>query len=140
MATIKQIALGTILEIDPAGGTTYAAQTLIAGLRAHGRSRALIDGTALGDTYEEQLLGIEESDQLTFEQFWQPSDTNHELIDTAFDNKDEIAVRITHPHTGDPTEAFDAKVISITPAEAVPTGAVMRTVTLLRTGAVTKVA
>jgi len=129
---VKQIAHGTVLNV---GGS---ALSLIVGITPPPRIRQEIDGTTLTDTLEVPLLGIEQKSEIVANQFWDPGDSSHHAIDTAFDGKTELTLQIVTPHTVPVTDEFTAKVTKLEPEELTPAGAFKRKITLVRTGAITR--
>lgn len=138
MAEAKQIALGTLLKVDATQGGTFVTQPLVDGVTPPNRTRSEIEGKALGDTLDVPLLGIEAPSRISFTQFWHPGETEHEKLDTLFGSKDEFDVQIVTPHGTPKTDEFTAQVVEITPEQLTPTGAYKRSVTLLRTTAITR--
>lgn len=134
----KQIALGTILKTDCTTPSTFVAHTLVKEITPPARVREEIDGKDLGDVFDVPLLGIEQVSKVTYKQYWHPGDTEHELIDTKFDDQVEFSIQIVSPHTVPVTDEFTVKVVGITP-ESLSTGGVWsRDVELVRTGAITR--
>ncbi len=132
MTAVKQIAHGTILNV----GST--AQQLVIGITPPPRIRQEIDGTALADTLEVPLLGIEQKSEIVVKQFWDPGDLNHHALDEAFDAKTQLTLQIVTPHAVPVTDEFTAKVTKLEPEELTVGGAFKRKVTLVRTGAITR--
>lgn len=137
MAT-KQVALGTVLKTDHDQDASFDVMDCISSLTPPGRERAEIEGKCLGDTLDVPLLGIEAPSRLTFVQFWEPGDTEHEKLDTLFDSKAEFDVQIVTPHATPITDEFTAQVVRLGPEELTPDSAYKREVVLLRTTAITR--
>lgn len=137
MAT-KQIALGSILKTDHTLAATFANHTLVDSITPPPREREEIEGKDLGDTLDVPLLGIEAPSRMEYTQFWHPGDTEHELIDTEFDNNAEGAYQIVTPHATPVTDEFTGKVVRIAPEALTPSGAYKRAVTILRTSDITR--
>lgn len=144
MSTTKQIGLPSILEMDPAGGTTYAAATLVSEMTPPARNLAEVDAMALGETLNVPVAGIEESSELNFSQWWEAGDTEHERYDTIFDSQAEAQFRITYPHLGVEStdqpyaDVFKGKVRGLTPGAINPGSVISRGVRVRRTGAITR--
>lgn len=137
MAT-KQIALGTILKTDHTLAATFVAHTLVDSVTPPAREREEIEGKDLGDTLDVPLLGIESPSRMELTQFWHPNDTEHELLDTEFDNNAEGAYQIVTPHATPVTDEFSGRVVRLAPEVLTPSGAYKRAVTILRTTAITR--
>jgi hypothetical protein len=134
----KQIALGSILKIDPTGHVTFTAMTLVRQITPPPRSRKKIEGLTLGDTFEVSELGIESESEMEFQQLWHPGDTEHEKLDTLFGSKNEFGVQLVTAHTTPVTLEFTVKVVSLEPEAWTVDGVISRKVTLVRTSAITR--
>jgi len=100
----------------------------------------------LVSTLRSELQGIEDTSDFSFEQLWEPGDSNHALVDTDFADRTESSWSIVYPGVNDgsggaltatQTWTFNARVMSIEPAALENSSVVSRTVTLNRTGAIT---
>lgn len=137
MAT-KQIALGSILKTDHTLAATFVAHTLVDTITPPAREREEIEGKDLGDILDVPLIGIESPSRMEYTQFWQPGDTEHELLDTELDNNVEGDYQIVTPHATPVTDEFTGKVVRLAPEQLTPSGAFKRQVTILRTSAITR--
>jgi len=153
MSTKKQIGMGMIVEMDPAGGTSYSAITMAINCTPPGREREIADGGVLGENFHVPVQGREAASEVTIAQFWEPGDTDHELIDTAFDGSggsgsqsigDVVSFRFVYPHDGTasgsvaPTDAFSGFIKNIGPQSIEVTGTIRREVTIQRTTDITR--
>lgn len=132
MTAVRQVAHGTVL--NTANNTPLQ---LVISITPPGRSRQEIDALALADTFHVPLLGIEEKSELSALQFWHPGDSNHEALDTAFEDKSNLTLQIVSDHDEPVTQEFTAMVSKLEPEELAPGGMWKRKVTFLRTGAIT---
>jgi len=137
MAT-KHIALGTILKTDIASDGVFVAHTLVEQITPPNRTREEIDAKVLGDTLDVPLTGIEGVSRMELVQHWEPDDTEHENLDTAFDANAEYDFQIVTPHDTPITDEFSGKVVNLGPETLEPSGAYKRSVTILRTSDITR--
>lgn len=135
----KQIALGTVVAVDTAGGTTYVTVTLVIDATPPMRKRVRIDQTALSDTLATFAGGIEDHSEFVFNQYWQPGDTQHESIDTSFGTGSATPChwKLTYPFGTPKNQDFLGWVSDLEPATLQTNGMFMRKVTVQRTGAIT---
>jgi hypothetical protein len=133
MSAVKHAAHGTVLNI----ATTPTALTLVISVTPPGRVRQEIDGVALADDFEVPILGIEQKSEVQASQFWHPGDDNHELLDTAFNDKSVLTCQIVTPHAEPVTLEFTAQVSKLEPEELSPGGTFKRKVTFMRTSDIT---
>jgi hypothetical protein len=138
MSALKQVAHGTIVKIDPDGDSSFTTLELVREFTPPPRQREQIDGRTLDDDFEVPLIGIESKSEFSLEQFWHPGDTNHELLDTAFDAKTEFAMQMVTPHTAPITDEFDVIVVKLDPKALQPNGTYQRTVGFVRTTDITR--
>ena len=134
----KQVAHGTLFKTDVTDGGSFATMTLVKSVTPPPRTREEIDGRTLDDDFEVPLMGIEMASEMSVMQFWEPGDTEHEKLDTAFGAKTDFPVQIVTPHATPVTDEFNVKVKQIEPAELTPNGTFQRTVTFQRTGDITR--
>lgn len=149
----KSVALGTLIRIDFAGGSTYATVARTKGHTPPDQVGTEADGKELGDTFEVPIMGIEGPSTYTLTQYWYPGDTVSDSFVAAFNNRrldagasgGVLGVQLAYPHDGVaqtdnmPTEEFTARVIGIT-KEPVgdPNGVYLWTITMRRTSAITE--
>jgi hypothetical protein len=132
MTATKQVAHGTVFNVGA------SALSLVISVKPPGRTREEIDGMTLSDDFEVPLLGIEQKSEITAKQFWDPGDSNHHAIDTAFDAKTDLSLQIVTPHATPVTDEFTAKVSKIEPTELTPGGTSQRDITFIRTSDITR--
>jgi hypothetical protein len=92
----------------------------------------------LADDFEVPILGIETASEFDVVQFWDPGDSTHHAIDTAFDAKTDLTIQIVTPHSTPVTDEFTAKVGDLTPETLEPGGTYRRTITFVRTSDITR--
>jgi hypothetical protein len=132
MAKSKQVACGTSVL---SGSVTL---TLIGSVDPPPRTREQIDARTLADTFDVPQLGIEAKSEFSLEQHWQPNSTEDEALDTAFEQKTELTIKIVTPHAVPVTDSIPCKVVSLKPQKLQPNGLYKRDVGFVRTGAITR--
>lgn len=128
MAT-KYLGLGTAFKID---GTTI---TLVINGTPPGRSRVLVDCTALDDTLQTYKMGMEAFSEFKFTQYWERGDTQHDSIDTAFGSKTDATWKIVYTKAST-VDTFTGLISAISPATITHDQIYQREVTIQRTGAI----
>jgi hypothetical protein len=134
----KNLALGSVVKVDHDADATYTVVGNVTSVTPPGRKRVRVDQTALADTLKTYALGIEDFSEFTFAQYWDPGDTNHEIIDTLFGNNTDVNWQCLYGSAPIQTDQFSGKVSDMTPGELTTDGMIMRTVTVQRTGAITR--
>lgn len=105
-------AFGSILEWDPAGGTTYAAIGQIHNIGGPGVSRNPIDVTTHDSTdqWMEFIKGLKDGGELTFDITYDPALGSHDASTGLLSDFDEDTVipnwRVTFPDAGTTQWAF----------------------------------
>ena len=128
----RTLGLGTVVK------SADDAITLVTNLTPPARSRALIDGTVLTDDLATNELGIEEHSEFTFTQFWEPGDTDHEKVDTAFNTKETKVFKIEYTNSPQVTDTFSGKVSRLAPQPIELNGLLQREVTIQRTTSIAR--
>jgi hypothetical protein len=134
----KQVALGTVISVDTAGGTSYTTITLAMDATPPSRKWVAIDQTALSDTLATNAPGIEDHSQYMFTQYWHPTDTMHATLDTAAAAKTTCAWKITYPFGTPILDTFSGWISALEPATLQKDGMITRKVTVERTTAITR--
>lgn len=137
MTALKQVAHGTLCKVDVNNDNSFATLALTREVTPPPREREEIDGRTLDTSFEVPILGIEVKSEFTLNQFWHPGEAGHEELDTAFGAKTEFSFQIVTPHAYAVTMEFDVQVKKLEPAALQPNGTYQRTVTFLRTSAIT---
>jgi hypothetical protein len=131
----KTIGHGTVVSWDSTGSTTWVAIGLTDSVTPPTRKRARVEGVALADTLETYSPGIEEYSEFTFTHFWEPSDSGHVALVTAFDGKNDANWKVEYPDAA--TQIFKGFISDLGP-EVVESKKTMRQqVTVQRTSAIT---
>lgn len=143
MAT-KQVGLGTLVKVDDDdSGTVFTTVGEVVTVTPSGRERELVDDTALADTLATYSpMAIETFASFTFRQFAHYADTNHAIIDTLFAAATatlrKVLWQLVYPYPTPVTDQFEGWVSNISPEEIARDGIISRTVTVQRTGAITR--
>lgn len=136
----KLVGYGTLVK------RASTAQGEIRSVTPPPRAYERIDSSDLDSTIMADMQGLESTSDFSFEQIWEPGDSNQELVTTDFENRAESSWSIVFPGVNDgsggaltatQTWTFNARVMSIEGASIDNSSLVMRTVTLNRTGAIT---
>jgi hypothetical protein len=144
----KTLAKGTIIEIGEKGGTlaeygrieTFTPPTQdyeaveVPELNPQTDAGTPIDAdpTELGD----EIFG-----EFQFTHYWDPMHADADALDDWWAAKEELTFRLTTPHPTTPAAiSFDGKIKTLAPAQLAKKDYFKRTVTVLRTSAVTKAA
>jgi hypothetical protein len=144
----KTIAKGSILGIGPAGGSISEFGRVI-NFTPPTQDRETVEapelnpqddsGTALdGDPMElaDEILGEE-----TFEMYWDPRHVDATTIDGWWANKTELTFQFDTPHATDAARlSFNGKIKTLSPQQVTKRDYFRRTITVIRTSAVTNAA
>ncbi len=133
----KWLGHGTLFKMDEDdSGSVFTAITLAIDGTPPGRKRVRIDATSLTDTLSTYKMGMEDFSEFSFNQFWDPLDTQHVSCDTVFAAKTVIIWTITY--TSGEVDSFEGFVSELTPATVAKDQLLMRKVTVQRKGAITR--
>lgn len=150
MDAVKVPACGSVIQIDFSGG--FIVMGLTDSITLPPVSKAVNETPDLSCKPSADV-GQEEVSQSTFDQYWDPQDIDHALVDTNFAEsiddlaKRDITVQVVSPTytTGallaapaTVTFEYKAQIVSIAPEALTPQGYYKRSVTLLRTSDITK--
>jgi hypothetical protein len=131
----RYIGLGTAFGVDDDdSGGTFTTISLVVSATPPARRRVLIDGTALSDTLRSYEAGIEDFSEYVYDHYYEPNETNGNLMTTLFANKTKVLFNITY--TSSDIEAFEGFVSAVEPQQIVHDQLYMRRVTIQRTGAI----
>lgn len=133
----KQIGLGTLVKVDHDDDTTFTTVACVRNLTPPGRNKNQADATCITDTLEVMLNGVEAASEFTFQQFWDPTDTNCTMIDTLLTNNTEVDWQIVFPFATPITAAFSGHVKSTVPDQVDNGTVISRVVTVQRDSAIT---
>lgn len=132
------LGLGTLVKVDHDADASYTTVGLIKETTPPPRMREAVDATVLEDTLEALEPGLESAGEFTFMQVWDPTDTNHTMIDTLFANKTKVNWRVEFAAASPAiTGTFAGWVKGLGPEKTDTKSVVSRTVTVQRTGAIT---
>lgn len=136
MASV-QLGLGTLVKVDEDDtGSTFTTCTLITTCTPPARERELVDATALADTLSTYSAGIEKHSEFTFDQYWEPGDTQHESIDILFGAKTKVLWNVVY--VDGTTDSFEGFVSKMAPNAIKMNEHLQRAVAIQRTGAITR--
>lgn len=129
------LGLGTVLAVDDDdSGTVFTTISLAINATPPARTRVLVPGTALADTLATYEAGIEDFSSYTFDHYYEPNETNGNLMTTLFTNKTKVLWQITY--TSADIEQFEGFVSGVEPQQIVTDQLYMRRITIQRTGAI----
>ena len=134
----KNLGLGSLVKVDHDADASYTTVGLVTAFTPPARKRALVPGTILADTLETYEAGIEDFSSMSVTGYWDPGDTNHEILDTLFDNKTKVNWQALYGSAPVKTDQFAGFISELTPAENNKDGLIMRTFIVQRTGAITR--
>ena len=131
----RYLGLGTTAAVDDDdSGSVFTTISLIINATPPPRTRVLVDGTALADTLATYEMGIEAHSEYTFDHFYEPNETNGNLMTTLFGSKAQVLFQITY--TSSDVEQFDGQVSGVEPAQIVTTELYKRRITIQRKAAI----
>ena len=120
--SIDSTAVGQIRNLQPPGGTRYAIET-----------------TCFDSTREEYVAATTYNPGiLRFEQAWEPGDTGHEELDTAFKSGATVACQIVYDLATDKTDAFSGIITELGHPSVDAKGVISRQVSIQLTTAITR--
>jgi hypothetical protein len=133
----KWLGNGTLFKVDEDdSGSTFTTITLCIDGTPPARKRVRIDGTVLADTLSTYELGMEDFSEFSFNQLWDPIDTQHASLDTLFGAKTVVIWTITYTSTE--VDSFEGYVSALEPAALTKDGLNSRKVTVQRKSATTR--
>lgn len=136
MAT-KKVALGSLVKVAETG-SAFTTIGLTRTITPPARIRAKVDGTVLADTLATNEPGIEEHSEFEVLQFWEPGDTNHEIIDTLFGSSAKVDWQVVYPFDTPVTDEFEGWVSDMEPEPLEVGNIIGRMFKIQRTGAITR--
>lgn len=150
MAAKKVQGCGTLVRVDTGDGSGFTTQGHCDAATPWGESKAILNTPTLDCAMTDEV-GREEQSTMEFTQYWDPTDADHNRLDTNFDEsktdilKKQIDAQIITPDiddgaSGTETATFEApcQIVSLGKESITPDGYWKRTVTLLRVGDITK--
>jgi hypothetical protein len=140
----KITGCGTVLSMDETGvGDAYVEVSLVANVTAPEQVYADIESNELASCENKTEAGMEEVSVASFTQYWEPGDTDHLRVDTAFTNKTVANWKIEFPAgyaVSQPDIQFDGYVRRIAPQQLGPNDTLQREVEIVRKSAITQTA
>lgn len=136
----RQIGLGGIVKVDAADNGTFVAIALMTEFTPPPRSRKGVEATALEDTLETEIFGIEEISEMEATHFHHEGSTNHTILETLFDSKAEVDWQYILPYSTPVTKQFPGKVKKLSPETVSKDKVISRKFTIQRTGPMETVA
>jgi hypothetical protein len=131
----RTLGLGTVLAVDDDdSGTVFTTINLAVSATPPPRRRVRIPGTALADTLATEEAGIEDVSDYVFTHYYEPNETNGNLMTTLFAAKTKVLWQITYASSD--VEAFEGLVMAIEPQQIVTDQLLTRQITIHRTGAI----
>lgn len=138
MAADKAVGFGTLVKVDHDADTVFTTLELITDVKPPKQAYKMVDSTVLADTQEQTECGILEQTEFPMTHLWDPTDTNHTMLDTLFTNKTKVnwqIVFVNYPATL--TMQFQGRVVELDPEPVAKDKCVARKLKILRTGAIT---
>lgn len=133
----RQIGNGTLVKVDHDSDTNFTTVACVNQTTPPGQERAEADATCFEDTVEQMLTGIETASEFVFRQVWDPTDTNHLIIDTLYTSKAEVNWQLVLPFATPITMQFSGVVIGKSPEVIENSSVISRNVRIRRKGAIT---
>lgn len=133
----KYLGLGTVLKVDEDdNGSGHTTITLAVDATPPARKRVRIDATVLSDTLSTYKMGMEDFSEFSFNQLWDPIDTQHASLDTLFGAKTVVEWQIIY--TSGETDEFEGYVSALEPGTLAKDNLNQRKVTVQRKSATTR--
>lgn len=133
----KYIGLGCVVQVDPAGSTSYVTIDQVVSFSPPERMRELVDATSLDDTLQTYIPGIEKHSKCEISFVWDPDDSDHAAIYTLFGSKAEAQWKLTYTDSTPATWTFKGKVSDFVLESIEHNKALMAKVTVQRTNSIT---
>ena len=140
MAKKRTTGRGAKVSVNASGDTTtYIDVGAITNITPPPQEKAVIDKTAMEDTEAVGDVGIETLSEFVFESFHDPSDTTDDAIDTLYGSCADVGYRIDAKYSSTQVwrKAFTGIVAKIVPTGYDGNGRLTRSVTVVRTSAIT---
>lgn len=133
----KQIGYGTLVKVDHAANGTYVTIGCTRSAKLPDRMSEKVDATCLTDVVEQFLPGIETDSECEIDHIWDPTNANHQIIETLKDSKAVVNWQIVLPFATPVTATFAGFVLGYTTEPIQRNNVIARTVKVQRTGAIT---
>lgn len=132
----KSLGLGSLVKVDHDADTNYTTVGLTKDFTPPGRDKELVETTTLSDTIKQFAAAIEDGGDLTVMHLWDPTDSNHTMIDTLITNGTTVNWQVVTAHATPITGQFAGIAYSYTPEKVEVNGVWARTFKVRRTGAI----
>ncbi len=133
MAKVRRTGAGALVEVFTASDYESVGATI--DITPPAQVRAEIDVTAQQDTVAQAEPGIEELSHFAFNEVWDGVSVT--MLDTLYAAKSKVNWRVTFQGTPTKTIVFEGWVSKLEPSTVGKGDAVLRNVTVTRTGAIT---
>ena len=145
MAALTKVpGCGTVLELDPAGGSTYAAVGKVSSLTLPSESRAAVNAPELASCIDYPMPGTKTAGEFSITLFFEPGGADEVILRGLMDSKVYAAWKVSFPQFGyiltDPSVAWLGWVSDISYDETGGDTPVQWTITGQLVSAVTEVA
>lgn len=137
MAKDRLTGKGGLVKIK--SGNTYTALGLVRSITPAPQERAVIDVMGMEDTTPQAKQGTEEISEFTFSELYDSQDTQDALVDSYYSNGADADWQVAFTNgTNNWTENFAGFVAKIVPQAVTGKDAVVREITVIRSGAITR--
>lgn len=140
MAT-KQLGCGTLVKVDHDSDAVFTTIALVSEMTPPSQAYAVTDASELSSCIAQEEGHREEPSEFQFVQHWHPGDSNHQIIDDLFALGSAAGKRNwqnIYPFDTPVTEQFEGWVQAMTPSTVTPQETIKRTVTVKRSGPITR--
>ena len=102
---------GTKLQYSNASPSSFTTIKGVEGFQGPTASKPDIDVTAIDDTAAQFLAGIPDYGTVTFDLFWDPTETNHQRLKNDFDIVGSVSYfKIINPNTSATIATFQGEI------------------------------
>jgi hypothetical protein len=111
MAYTAFAVAGTLLQYANSSPWTFSTIRGVEGFSGPTATKPDIDVTAIDDTAAQSIDGTPDYGQVTFDLFWDPAETNHQLLKDDFDVVGAVAYfKVIYADTGAAVATFQGNV------------------------------
>lgn len=138
MAKTRFTGKGAVVKVNLSGGNTYNTVGVIRSITTPAQEKAEVDVTGMEDNTAQIEFGIEELSRFEFVELHDSADTTDTGVTNLYSNSAERTWQILWTNgTITWTKSFTGKVAKLVPAQVTGKDAITRTVSVVRTGAIT---